>query len=47
VVHRDCVKTRGIIDSRIGVFVLDIVYLLGIITVFALVGLVAWGVQKL
>jgi hypothetical protein len=30
-----------------GVSVLDLVYVLGIIAVFALVGLVAWGVEKL
>lgn len=30
-----------------GVFVLDVVYLLGIIAVFVLVGLIARGVEKL
>lgn len=30
-----------------GVFVLDVVYILGIIAVFVLVGLIARGVEKL
>lgn len=30
-----------------GVFMLDIVYVLGVIAVFALIGVVAWGVEKL
>jgi hypothetical protein len=36
---------RGTPES--GVFVLDVVYLLGIIAVFVLVGLIARGVEKL
>jgi len=32
---------------RIGVLVLDIVFLLGVVAVFALIGVVAWAVQKL
>ena len=30
-----------------GVFMLDIVYVLGVIAVFALIGVVAWGAEKL
>ncbi|AWB94501.1 hypothetical protein DCE93_01450 [Agromyces badenianii] len=53
VLHRRCsellparrARGRGICES--GVFVLDVVYLLGIIAVFVLVGLIARGVEKL
>jgi hypothetical protein len=31
----------------IGVLVLDIVFLLGVVAVFAVIGVVAWAVQKL
>jgi hypothetical protein len=38
---------RGSRHPNHGVFVLDVVYLLGIIAVFVLVGLIARGVEKL
>jgi hypothetical protein len=53
VLHRRCSATlparctRGLRHPTHGVFVLDVVYLLGIIAVFALVGLIARGVEKL
>jgi hypothetical protein len=30
-----------------GVSVLDLIYVLGVLAVFALIGVVAWGVEKL
>ena len=40
-------RARGSCPSESGVFVLDVVYILGIIAVFVLVGLIARGVEKL
>ncbi|RXZ67749.1 hypothetical protein ESP51_16530 [Agromyces albus] len=53
VLHRRCSerlparRVSGRRPSNLGVFVLDVVYLLGIIAVFVLVGLIARGVEKL
>lgn len=53
VLHHRCSETlparrhRGLRHPNHGVFVLDVVYLLGIIAVFVLVGLIARGVEKL
>ena len=40
-------RTRGTRHPNHGVSVLDVVYILGIIAVFVLVGLIARGVEKL
>ena len=40
-------RTRGLRHPIHGVSVLDVVYILGIIAVFVLVGLIARGVEKL
>ncbi|WP_156891233.1 hypothetical protein [Agromyces subbeticus] len=40
-------RARGSRHLNSGVFVLDVVYILGIIAVFVLVGLIARGVEKL
>jgi hypothetical protein len=53
VLHRRCSETlparraRGLRHPNHGVPVLDVVYILGIIAVFVLVGLIARGVEKL
>jgi hypothetical protein len=52
VLHRRCSNTarhrvRGRRHPIHGVLVLDVVYLLGIIAVFALVGMIAKGVERL
>jgi hypothetical protein len=40
-------RARGVRNPNHGVPVLDVVYILGIIAVFVLVGLIARGVEKL
>ncbi|MFC9560687.1 hypothetical protein [Agromyces sp. NPDC056965] len=53
VLHRRCsellpaCRACGSRHRESGVFVLDVVYILGIIAVFVLVGLIARGVEKL
>jgi hypothetical protein len=53
VLHRRCSETlsarraRGPRHPIPGVIVLDVVYILGIIAVFVVVGLIARGVEKL
>ena len=53
VLHLECSETlpagctRGLRHPIHGVSVLDVVYILGIIAVFVLVGLIARGVEKL
>ena len=39
--------TGRIVGLRMEFFVLDIVFVLGVIAVFALIGVVSWGVAKL
>lgn len=40
-------RARGLRHPESGVFVLDVVYILGILAVFVVVGLIAKGVEKL
>lgn len=40
-------RVRGVRHPNHGVFVLDVVYLLGILTVFIVLALVAKGVERL
>ena len=40
-------RARGLRHANPGVSVLDVVYILGIIAVFVLLGLIAKGVEKL
>jgi hypothetical protein len=53
VLHLRCSETcppaapAARVTRESGVFVLDVVYILGIIAVFVLVGLIARGVEKL
>ncbi|HEY9365355.1 MAG TPA: hypothetical protein VIP55_01860 [Agromyces sp.] len=45
--NRPASRACGSRPRESGVFVLDVVYILGIIAVFVLVGLIARGVEKL